>query len=220
MLKQLLLRCLPHHWRSALGTYRVLAKQGHVRSARARECVDAAGKPIPWYTYPALEYLRSLDWSDKTVFEYGAGNSTLFWCSVAKYVEAVESDRAWFDRIAATRIRCALSYAADKQRYIEAIQGPFDVIVVDGENRLQCARHARPFLKPGGLMILDNADWHITTAQFLRDSGLLEVDFTGFGPINGYAWTTSFFFSRDFSPQPANGHLPCSGIGAVVHRAD
>ncbi len=32
---------------------------------------------IPWYTYPAIEYLLSIDLSEMDVFEYGCGNSRL-----------------------------------------------------------------------------------------------------------------------------------------------
>jgi hypothetical protein len=221
MLKSLALRCLPYHWRSSLGAHRVLVKYGHLRSCRERACVDALGKPVPWYTYPAVEYLTQLDWHDRTVFEYGSGNSTVFWSLLAKRVVSVESNQEWFDR---TKPRlpshCELIYEPDQAKYVGSINEPFDVIIVDGEWRLDCAKHARGFLKPGGLMILDNADWHPHTSAFLRGSALLEVDFTGLGPINPYTWTTSLFFSRDFQVRPAYQREPWPGVGALVHLVE
>src|SRR5262245_31531933 len=72
---------------------------GHLKSVRAGRSVDAAGRPIPWYTYPAIEYLRQLDLSEKTVFEYGSGNSTLFWAECAARVVTVEDDERWSERL-------------------------------------------------------------------------------------------------------------------------
>ena len=214
MIRSWMLRCLPSHWRNAAGTYRILAKQGHLRSAKEQSCVDASGNPIPWYTYPSLEYLRQLDWRDKKVFEYGSGNSTLFWASRAKAVTSVESDLAWHTRIASHMPpHCRLSLVTDSAAYVRAITEPADVIVIDGDQRFSTAVYSRPFLRPGGLMILDNSDWHPKTAAFLRDSDLIEVDFTGCGPINGYAWTTSLFFSRDFNGKPARDRQPWPGVG-------
>lgn len=45
---------------------------GFLRTTLTRKCQDAAGNWLPWYTYPAIEYLKQLDFSQKTVFEYGA----------------------------------------------------------------------------------------------------------------------------------------------------
>ena len=37
---------------------------GHQRSLYERDAIDGNGDPLPWYTYPAIEYLRQLDFSD------------------------------------------------------------------------------------------------------------------------------------------------------------
>ena len=40
--------------------------------------VDGAGNAIPLYTYPSIDYLEQLDFSESSVFEYGSGMSTLW----------------------------------------------------------------------------------------------------------------------------------------------
>jgi hypothetical protein len=217
MLLKLLKPCLPFRWRSPIETHQVLAAHGHLRSARTATCVDASGNPVPWYTYPAFEYLKQLDWRNKTVFEYGSGNSTLWWAGLSRSVVSVESSPEWHSKVAPRLpAHCRLTLADSESAYVQAISEPVDVIVVDGDWRPQCARYARQFLKPGGLMILDNADWYPKTASFLRESDLIEVDFTGCGPINGYAWTTSLFFDRAFVCKPARERQPWPGVGARV----
>ena len=72
--------------------------------------VDAAGKPIPWFTYPAIDYIRQLDLSEKTIFEWGAGFSTLFWSSRAKSVISVETDPLWYSFLSRSSPRTVSSF--------------------------------------------------------------------------------------------------------------
>ena len=39
--------------------------------------VNENNEPIPWFTYPSIQYLDQLDLSEKTIFEWGSGNSSL-----------------------------------------------------------------------------------------------------------------------------------------------
>lgn len=212
-------------WRTAAAAKRILSQSfGHARSVRQAEPVDAEGREIPWFTYPAIEYLSQWDLSGKTVFEFGAGNSTIFWCRQGARVVSVESNRAWYERV---RPRLAanaeLHLVEETARYAARLmEGPglFDVIVVDGIERRACCAAALQKLRPGGVIILDNSDWHHHCAALLRAAGLLEVDFSGFGPINGYTWTTSLFFRRDFDFPRKQDHQPVHGIGSVPEREE
>lgn len=192
---------------------------GHFRSVRKMACLDADHRPIPWYSYPALEFLKQLNFSDKNVFEYGSGNSTLYWSSVAAQVTSVESNEEWWKKIstqAPPNANIILEKNLDK--YVTKIAerlDAYDVIVVDGDRRLSAARIAPAHLKPGGLVILDNADSYPKSARVLRDAGLIQVDMTGFGPINGYTWTTSFFFHRAFDFASREAHQPAFGTGSL-----
>lgn len=64
------------------------------------------------------------------------------------------------------------------------------------------------FLRPGGLMILDNSDWYPNTAAYLRERGLIQIDMHGFGPVNPYTWTTSLFLDRAFAMKPKGDRQP------------
>ena len=50
------------------------------------------------------------------------------------------------------------------------------------------------------------------TMKKLRDSGLIEVDFSGFGPSNGYVWTTSIFLKRNFDFKICQQLYPIGGL--------
>jgi hypothetical protein len=196
---------------------------GYLPSIKATVPIDAENRPLPWYTYPAIDFLRQLDFREKTVFEYGSGNSTFFWGTVAKKVVSVENDEAWHARIAPKLTpNCELVLATTPEAYIRSIRNysrGFDVIVVDGLpnnfGRYKAAREAVRHLNQGGLIILDNSDWLPVSSRFLRDSGLLEVDMTGPGPVNRYMWTTSLFFHRTFDFPSKTQRRPMPGIGGV-----
>ena len=199
-----------------------LQKTGWIDSFKLRQPIDANREPLPWYTYPAIEYIKQLDFSDREVFEYGSGNSTIFWSKLAKRVVSIENNQKWYETIAKGVVEnVEVRLIENDALYIQEILNhkSFDVIVIDGSHRLECARVAINKLKSGGIIILDNSDWHVKTAKILRSNDLIQVDMTGLGPINPYTWTTSFFLHRDFNLQPKGINQPEHGIGALKQYA-
>ena len=215
---------LPGAWRPSFGVaYALLFDYAHLASVRRRSCVDRGNNPVPWYTYPAIDYLKQLDFSECAVFEYGSGNSTLFWGSVARRVVSVDDDEEWYrTTLARLPANCELTLETDLEEYpavIDRYPGQFDVIIVDGaargHTRLKCARRAIERLRPGGMIILDNSDWLPESARLLRESGLIQVDMTGFAPISAHTQTTTFFLHRQFAFKPRGPRQPLPGPGAV-----
>jgi len=195
--------------------------QGFLRSAVGTRPVDALGRPIPWFTYPAVEYLKQFDFSDRRVFEYGAGNSSLFWAQRAKEVWAVESDRQWFEqvsRLCPSNLFLLLETAKDD--YVSSIGkagGKFDVIVIDGRWRNACADVCALHLADHGIIVFDNSDRRYEGCDRLREQGFFEIDFSGFSPVNGYASTTSVFIRAPAALQ--SGFSPPQPVGGLGERA-
>jgi len=77
----------------------ILFHYGWLRSLRSGKPVDAEGNPLPWITYPCIDFLKQFDYSNKSVFEWGSGQSTLFWSARAKRVVSVEADPVWVERV-------------------------------------------------------------------------------------------------------------------------
>ncbi|MCI0740625.1 MAG: hypothetical protein L0Y72_16375 [Gemmataceae bacterium] len=173
---------------------------GHRRSAQAKQSIAADGAPLPWFTYPAIAYLNQIDLRDKTVFEFGAGQGSLYFARRAKHVVAVDNDSSWQKEIASQaphnlQVMLRTEEKAHVQSLAETGQ-TWDIIVIDGRWRRRCADAALAALSHSGMIVLDNADWYPKTAQALRAADLLQIDFTGLGPVNYYQWTTSFFLRR------------------------
>ena len=189
---------------------------GHAASWRAQVPIDGDGKPTPWYTYSAIAYLSQLDFSENTVFEYGSGNSTLWWGARSKHVVSVESAQAWARKVSqqADSLPVEVLEATGRDEYVSALDDVFDVIVVDGDWRGACAERALTALAPGGLIVVDNADWYPGICAMLRAADLIQVDFSGFGPINPYTSTTSLFLHRDFRARPVGKRQPVPDVGS------
>lgn len=224
-IKRFLLKCgskvLPTTIKRQLVNFNVLAgKYGQFKTIRRWECVDSANAKIPWYTYPAIEYLDNIDFSDKIVFEYGSGDSSAYWARKAKLVHSAEHNKEWYEKIkneiAENQI---IELCENEKDYLDAINkipGNIDIIIIDGVYREKCARLVQGHLSDGGIVILDNADWYKETSKYLREKlDLLEVDFHGFGPINSYTWTTSIFFTRSARFQPVNNSQPHYSVAAI-----
>lgn len=127
------------------------------------------GLVFPWYTKPALDEIVTWDLKDKKVFEYGCGASSIYFaakgakiygCDVSgEYLEAINS------ALVRQRIIGGLFYQVeDRDLYISfpSTRGIlFDIIIVDGdpvEWRDGCIMTALKYLKPEGVLIIDNWD--------------------------------------------------------------
>lgn len=215
-----ILKILPYEYGVTFHNYKNLSREfGHFKSAKKWQSIDKDDNPIPWYTYPSIEFIKQMDLSDKTVFEFGSGNSTLFWASRCRKVVAIEDNRDWYNTIQA-RLPKNVEYCLieEEEPYVNAIQqypDAFDIIVIDGKHRFDCTTQAIKRLSPTGFFILDNADWHPKSSKLLRESGLIEIDMAGFNPINGYTTTTSFYLSRQVDFKPAYDRQPIPGIGSI-----
>ena len=194
----------------------LLDKYGYRNSLSKGKPVSAVGSALPWYTYPAIEYLSQLNAKGLNIFEYGCGYSTIFWLSKGANVWAVDHDVSWFDYMNGQNINAQDLYFADSSlAYASTISKPeilFDLVIIDGAWRNECANSALSYLREGGMIVLDNSDWYTDVAAFLKNKNFFQVDFNGMGPINNYCWTTSIFIKtktylieRISSPKPIGG---------------
>ena len=218
-LKGFLGKFIPNKLKKSLRNYWILSYQyGQRKSIKHGRCLDEKDKEIPWYTYPAYEYLNSLNFEEMDILEFGSGASSSWWAERSKSVTSIEHDKEWFEIVKKRKSdNLKIILAETEQQYISTGEfSKYDVIIIDGQYRHACAENLLSLTKPTVLVILDNADRYPTTAKLLRENyNLLQVDMHGFGPINEYTWTTSLFFSRDFNIQPKNERLPAYSIGSL-----
>jgi hypothetical protein len=133
---------------------------------------------VPWFSWAAIDFLKSHLHRGLSVFEYGSGGSTMFFAERAGRVVSVEDDAAWCLRV---REHLATHGAANAQvihatfdheqpdafatsEYVRSLNDTFDVIVVDGsENwpdevlRPVCFTRGQRYVKAGGIIVVDDA---------------------------------------------------------------
>jgi len=207
--------------RSVLVLKALFHGQGLFRSMLKGTSVGSKDEPIPWFTYPAIEYLKQFDFSDKNVFEYGSGNSSIFWAQRAMRVTAVESNKQWYEHVSGiSPHNLSLMLETDKDRYVSSIgrdKDTFDVIVIDGQWRNACADVCVDYLVDHGMIIFDNSDRQYDGCTKLRERGFFQIDFSGFSPINGYASTTSVFIRA--SNRLQSNFAPSNPVGGLAELA-
>jgi hypothetical protein len=179
-----------------------LREDGWLRSRRENRCVDRDGRPLPWLTYPAIDFLSRRIRKDMVVFEYGCGASTLWWAKRTARVIAVEHDPVWAAKIAseappnATVNQVALEPEGPYVENIKAHGIRFDVVVIDGRQRVRCVPHAMEALSPAGVVVFDNTDReeYAEGIRRLLDGGFRKVEFVGLGPIVDYKFETTVLY--------------------------
>jgi hypothetical protein len=216
--KEGFLKFLPRILRPAVRNFRLLnSGYGHFRTMRQHASVDRDGNPIPWYTYPAIEYVKQLDLRERVVFEYGAGYSSLFYAKRCKRITSVEDNLEWH-RVIKLKAppNCDILCLDTPEEYVHAIDnypGLFDIIIIDGSHRELCCEAALERVKDTGFIILDNSDMLPDCVRVLGKRQFIQVDMVGFGPENGYLWATSFFLARGFDFKPCHAKQPTLSVG-------
>jgi predicted O-methyltransferase YrrM len=139
------------------------------------------------------------------VLEFGAGQSTLWWASVAETVLALEGDEEWFAQLTKSipanvtlrlvdlsSVAACLSdvSCATKDRAL------YDIVVIDGLYRSELVPIAMEVLASGGAIICDNAEGYGIYDAF-KGSNFKRVDFYGNAPGVILRHCTSIFFRDD-----------------------
>ena len=164
--------------------------------------VDASGAPIPLLTYPAIAFLKRRVEPATSVFEYGSGSSTLWWAGRVKHVESVEHDAGWYQRIRAAAPEnvklhlVPLVPAGDYAAVILEYESAFDLVIIDGRERVQCAKNSLRALRPDGAIVWDDTDRgrYGEGVEFLRSHGFRQVLFGGMHPTSARPKETSIFY--------------------------
>jgi len=137
-------------------------------------------KQHPWLTADAIPMLEELLRKSDRGIEWGSGRSTRWFASQVQHLVSVESSKLWFERVTQQLkdegienvdyhlvettendekdVDARREYAQIARKLEDC---SLDFALVDGFARGQCMLEALPKLKPGGILILDNANWYL-----------------------------------------------------------
>lgn len=173
---------------------------GQFNSIKKNESVDSSNNPIPWITYPAIEYLGNLDFSEETIFEIGSGNSTIWLSERSKKIISLEEDKAWFEKMkqkVINRKNVELLFIEDRDNddiYYRLRES--SIIFIDGLNREKAFDYIIKNIESLKIkcIVVDNSDWvsiYQKIQEFVNKTGWVDTEFVGFGPQNRYVWSTT-----------------------------
>ncbi|WP_343531048.1 FkbM family methyltransferase [Pedobacter sp.] len=179
-----------------------LASTGWFTAFDNRQAVDAHNQPIPWVTYSFIDFIKDRLNKNLSVFEYGSGNSTLFYAKHVKRVVSVEHDQAWYNKIVdqkapnAEMIFTKLETNGEYSQKAKLLGEKFDVIIVDGRDRVNCCKHSISALTENGVLVLDDSEREVyqEARTFLKAEGFKELSFSGISPGLFYNKATSVFY--------------------------
>jgi len=132
----------------------------------------------PWLTPAAIAMLGSLLRSKDTGAEFGSGRSTLWFAARVEALTSVEHDEQWYNAVAA-RLKDRglgnvdyilapedqpLERGSDSRYARTALafsDGSLDFALIDGHYRDYTAKFILPKVKPGGVLIIDNANLYL-----------------------------------------------------------
>jgi SAM-dependent methyltransferase len=167
---------------------------------------------IPWFSYAAIDFLQDYLMAHMSVCEYGSGGSTLFFARRVRSVVAIEDNPHWCERVKEKLRHQGLPNVTVKlapfdaknptgfetSSYLHAIPDQkFDVIVVDGTEewipvRPTCFHHAENFVKPGGIIVVDDS-WRYPSLRTRHKASRVGI-FQSVGPGRPGVTSTDVFF--------------------------
>ncbi len=178
-----------------------LQTTGWFNSFKHRQAVDSTGKAVPWLAYPVSSFLQQRLNGEMSVFEYGCGNSSLWLAERVKRLICCEHDSVWYERMTSlapsnVSIICRDTESGEYCGEIGKYHHEFDVIIIDGEDRVNCIKNSPEALKEGGIIILDDSfrDEYQVGKDFLALNGFKSIEITGPTPIYFNFGATTIFY--------------------------
>jgi hypothetical protein len=168
-----------------------LYSTGWMRSLQEGKPVNNQSQVLPWMNYPVIRFLEDRLRNELKLFEYGSGYSTPFYAKHVKSVMSVENDKDWLSVIGntvpenVTLIFKDLDVDGEYCRAVHLSGHKYDVIIVDGRDRVNCLKQSINALTDVGIVLLDDSEResYLEGIAYVMGKGFRTLDFEGLKPI-------------------------------------
>ncbi len=182
-----------------------LASIGWFNAFDTQQAIDAHGEALPWVTYSFIDFIKTRLNKQQNIFEYGSGSSTLFYAARVAKVVSVEHDEAWFNKISVSKpanadmIFTKLERGGEYSKKAALLSEKFNIIIVDGRDRVNCCKESIAALSVDGVLVLDDSERpeYEEARVFLKQKGFKELSFSGISPGLFYLKATSVFYKAE-----------------------
>lgn len=175
-------------------------KSGWMESLKRGYPSDKKGRPLPWMNFGMVHFLTERLNGKMKLFEFGCGYSTLFYAERVESVLSVEHQKEWAD-IVNTKLpenaKVVLSSNGDYADYINTLDEKFDLIIVDGIDRVNCLKNSISNLSESGVLLLDDSTRkeYTEAITYARQNGFKSLAYRGLKPT-GIGIDESMLFYR------------------------
>lgn len=177
---------------------------GWFNSFKQKKSVDLNNEPIPWTTYPFFDFINEKNLSTLSIFEFGSGNSTLYWSKKAKNIYSIEHNKEWFEKISKIKSENVNLYFAEENidiypTYINKFSNKYDIIFIDAIYRNECIINSLNKLSSNGVLILDDSEReeYFPSINLLINNRFKRLDFWGIAPAVLFKKCTTIFYKND-----------------------
>lgn len=179
-----------------------LAEIGWFVALKHKSSVNGENEPIPWLTYSFIDFLENRLNKEQSIFEFGSGNSTRYFAKRVNNISSLEHDKAWYETGLKNKpqnadlIFCELDADGNYCRGAINTKQKFDIIIIDGRDRVNCCLQSIEALKEDGILILDDSERERYNGGriALLEKGFKELSFSGISPGFFYRKETSVFY--------------------------
>lgn len=186
----------------SMRSFGYLLETGWLNTFKKGNPIDSNFKPIPWFTYSAIDFLDGQLRPDFTLLEFGGGNSTLYFAERMKGVVSFEHDSAWYNKLqlkVPQNVELILTSSESAEEYLSKsknLMKRFDLVVIDGLFRNECLSSSMNLINNNGIIILDDSERsdYEDGIRVLIDIGFKKLDFTGIAPGIFFKKCTTIFY--------------------------
>ena len=185
------------------GSY--LHETGWLKSLQSGIPTSPTGDPLPWMNYSLIAFLDHRLSAEMTVFEYGSGSSTLYFARKVRSVTSVEYDKNWYEKLnqqAPDDVKFIFQEADVDGKYCRAIHNEnvnYDIVIVDGKDRVNCVREGFMKLNDSGVLILDDSNRpdYEPGFELAVELGYRTLHFEGLKPTDFITETATIFYRSE-----------------------
>lgn len=152
--------------------------------------------------YAVTEFLKERLSKNFHLFEFGSGYSTFFYARLVHRVTSVEYDDAWFQLIKKNLpenvelVNKQADIDAEYCRVITSSGRKYDVVIVDGRDRVNCIKQSIKSLSERGAVLLDDSmrERYREGITCLKERGFRALCFEGLKPTSPEIGKTTIFY--------------------------
>ncbi len=178
---------------------------GWFESFKSNRSIDKNRRPIPWFSYPFIDFLTPRLTQDLVLFEFGSGSSTSFFAERVKQVISIEHNKEWFEIVNKTKpnnVKLILTDSDsidDYLNYLNNLKEKVDVVIVDGLHRNECLTYALEKLSENGVIVLDDSERseYKKGIESVIGRGFKKLEFWGIAPTVLFKKCTTVFYKSN-----------------------